>query len=242
MKKTINYLPLIILFILLISNLNHGILSNPKGYIINMILILPGIVIGVTFHEFAHAFASSKLGDPTPNIEGRLTLNPRAHFDLYGLISLIFCGFGWGKPVRIDNRYYKSKRRDELLVSIAGIAMNLLLAFLFSIILKLWFKFNGGLNMDPDSLIGIISTILIGIISINIILAIFNLLPIPPLDGFSILNNLFNLEKYDWYYKIYNNGFIILLLLLVTGVVNIIISPISTSLNYLFIYKIAAGL
>lgn len=242
MKKSINFLTIIILFILLKGNLNHGILSNPKGYIINMILILPGIVVGVTFHEFAHAFASSKLGDPTPNIEGRLTLNPAAHFDLYGLISLIFCGFGWGKPVQIDNRYYKSKRRDELVVSIAGVAMNLFLAFLFSIILKIWFKFNGSLIMKPDSLTGIISTILMGIISINIILAIFNLLPIPPLDGFSILNNLFNLEKYDWYYKIYNNGFIILLLLLVTGVVNFIISPISSSLNYLFIYKIAAGL
>lgn len=240
MKKTLRYLPFIILAVLLIQNFNRGVISNPKLYFTNMILLLPGIIIGITFHEFAHAFVSTKLGDPTPDNQGRVTLNPAAHLDIYGFITLIFCGFGWGKPVQIDNRYYKSKRRDELLVSVSGITMNLLLAFFFSLILRGWFMIFGDSAINPDSLTGIVSTVLIQIVSINVVLAVFNLFPVPPLDGFSIINNLFDLEKYDWYPTVYRNGFIILLLLLITGVIYKIMFPITRELNYFFLFQIAA--
>lgn len=242
MNKTFRYLPFVILAILLIQNFNNGVLNDPKSYFSNMILLLPGIIIGITFHEFAHAFVSSKLGDSTPGEQGRITLNPAAHIDIYGLITLIFCGFGWGKPVQIDNRYYKSKRRDELCVSLAGIVMNLLLAFIFSLILRFWFTFYNDSAINPDSFQGIITTIIIDIISINVVLAVFNLIPVPPLDGFAIINNLFNLEKFNWYHSLYSNGFIILLLLLVTGVITMIMTPITKWLNYLFLFKISAGM
>lgn len=243
MNKASRLLPLIILVALLVENFNNGILRDPKGYIIHIILLLPGIIIGITFHEFAHAIVSSKLGDPTPKLQGRVTLNPAAHIDIYGFIALILCGFGWGQPVQIDNRYYKSKRRDEFLVSIAGVAMNVVLAFIFAFILKFFIaiaSFNGP-TFDLNTAKGIISTILAGIISVNVILAIFNLIPIPPLDGFQIINSIFDLEKYSWYQTIYNNGFIILMILLMLGVIDVVISPLSRGLNYFLMYNIVAG-
>lgn len=242
MNKATRVLPLIILIALLVQNFSNGILQNPKGYLLQMLISLPGIIVGITFHEFAHAWVSSKLGDPTPKIQGRVTLNPAAHIDAYGLIALIFCGFGWGQPVQIDNRYYKSKRRDEFLVSIAGVTMNLLLAFLFAFILKFWLMYYKGSFFDMSTAGGILSNILAGLISVNVILAIFNIIPVPPLDGFQILNNIFDLEKYSWYSNIYSNGFIILMILLVTGIIDTVVSPLSRSLNYFLMYNIVAGL
>lgn len=240
--KAYRYLPFLILAVLLIQNFNNGVLNNPKSYFSNMILLLPGIIIGITFHEFAHAFVSSRLGDPTPKEQGRITLNPRAHIDIYGFIALIFCGFGWGKPVQIDNRYYKVKRRDELLVSLAGILMNLLLALIFSLILRGWIVIHSNSAINTDSLYGIISTVLIDVVSINIVLAVFNLIPVPPLDGFSVINNIFDLERYSWFQTVYSNGFVILLLLLITGVISMIMTPITKELNNFFIFKISLGM
>ena len=101
--------------------------------IITKLLTLPGIILGLSFHEFAHAWMSNKLGDPTPKRQGRLTINPLAHIDWIGFLCLLLVGFGWGKPVEIDPRYYKHRRRDEFLVAIAGVTMNLILAIVFSI-------------------------------------------------------------------------------------------------------------
>ena len=101
--------------------------------ILTKLLMLPGIIIGLSFHEFAHAWMSDKLGDPTPRRQGRVTINPMAHIDPIGFLALLLVGFGWGKPVQIDPGYYKHRRRDEFLVGIAGVTMNLLLAIAFSI-------------------------------------------------------------------------------------------------------------
>ena len=89
--------------------------------ILTKILMLPGIIIGLSFHEFAHAWVSDKLGDPTPRRQGRVTINPLAHIDWMGFLALLLVGFGWGKPVQIDPGYYKHRRRDEFLVGIAGV-------------------------------------------------------------------------------------------------------------------------
>ena len=194
--------------------------------------MLPGIILGLSFHEFAHAWVSDKLGDPTPRRQGRVTINPLAHIDWIGFLALLLVGFGWGKPVQIDPSYYKNKRRDEFLVSIAGVTMNLILAVIISIPAKLMIKtFSAG----TSELVYNIYLILFYAVTINLVLMIFNLIPCPPLDGWGIITQLFGLDKYDWWYKVYQYGTWILLALIVTNVTDHIITPLVTMmLNLIF--------
>jgi Zn-dependent protease len=106
---------------------------------LQLLYILPAILIGMTVHEWAHAYAAYKLGDPTAKNLGRMTLNPIAHFDIFGFLCLLLVGFGWAKPVPINSRNFKHFRRDDIIVSLAGITMNLIVAFLFSFIYVLGF-------------------------------------------------------------------------------------------------------
>ena len=200
--------------------------------ILTKLLMLPGIILGLSFHEFAHAWVSDKLGDPTPRRQGRVTINPLAHIDWIGFLALLLVGFGWGKPVQIDPSYYKNKRRDEFLVSIAGVTMNLILAVIISIPAKLMIKtFSAG----TSELVYNIYLILFYAVTINLVLMIFNLIPCPPLDGWGIITQLFGLDKYDWWYKVYQYGTWILLALIVTNVTDHIITPLVTMmLNLIF--------
>lgn len=192
--------------------------------ILTKILMLPGIIIGLSFHEFAHAWVSDKLGDPTPRRQGRVTINPLAHIDWIGFLALLLVGFGWGKPVQIDPGYYKNRRRDEFLVSIAGVTMNLILAVIFSIPARAMLKaFSGAMASD---LVYNIYLMIFYIISINIVLMIFNLIPCPPLDGWGIITQIFRLDRYSWWYKVYQYGTWILLALIVFNVTDLIITPL----------------
>lgn len=192
--------------------------------ILTKILMLPGIIIGLSFHEFAHAWVSDKLGDPTPRRQGRVTINPLAHIDWIGFLALLLVGFGWGKPVQIDPGYYKNRRRDEFLVSIAGVTMNLILAVIFSIPARAMVKaFSGAMASD---LVYNIYLMIFYIISINIVLMIFNLIPCPPLDGWGIITQIFRLDRYNWWYKVYQYGTWILLALIVFNVTDLIITPL----------------
>ena len=192
--------------------------------ILTKILMLPGIIIGLSFHEFAHAWVSDKLGDPTPRRQGRVTINPLAHIDWIGFLALLLVGFGWGKPVQIDPGYYKNRRRDEFLVSIAGVTMNLILAVIFSIPARAMVKaFSGAMASD---LVYNIYLMIFYIISINIVLMIFNLIPCPPLDGWGIITQIFRLDRYSWWYKVYQYGTWILLGLIVFNVTDLILTPL----------------
>lgn len=194
--------------------------------ILTKILMLPGIVIGLSFHEFAHAWVSDRLGDPTPRRQGRVTINPLAHIDWIGFLALLLVGFGWGKPVQIDPGYYKHRRRDEFLVGIAGVTMNLLVAVIFSIPARAMVRaFSGAAVSD---LVYNIYLILFYIVSINIVLMIFNLIPCPPLDGWGILTQIFRLDRYSWWYKVYQYGTWILLALIIFNVTDRIITPLVT--------------
>jgi Zn-dependent protease len=194
--------------------------------ILTKILMLPGIIIGLSFHEFAHAWVSDKLGDPTPRRQGRVTINPLAHIDWMGFLALLLVGFGWGKPVQIDPGYYKHRRRDEFLVGIAGVTMNLLLAVIFSIPARAMVRaFSGAPASD---LVYNIYLMLFYIVSINVVLMIFNLIPCPPLDGWGILTQIFRLDRYSWWYKVYQYGTWILLALIVFNVTDLIITPLVT--------------
>ena len=192
--------------------------------ILTKILMLPGIIIGLSFHEFAHAWMSDKLGDPTPRRQGRVTVNPLAHIDPIGFLALLLVGFGWGKPVQIDPGYYKHRRRDEFLVSIAGVTMNLLLAIIFSIPARWMVKAFSG--VAASDLVYNIYLMLFYIVSINIVLMIFNLIPCPPLDGWGIITQIFRLDRYSWWYKVYQYGTWILLALIVFNVTDLIITPL----------------
>lgn len=161
--------------------------SSPLSFLFFII----GLLVAIDIHEFSHAWAADKLGDPTPRANGRLTLNPLAHLDPFGTLALFITRFGWGKPVPIDPYNLQNPRRDSALISLAGPASNLILAGLLSLVLKLPLitTHYPGFAEDPVQAIaspGLI-TLLVPIIIINVSLAIFNLLPIPPLDGSKIL-------------------------------------------------------
>lgn len=204
--------------------LKGGMVSNPLDYIMGKALILPGIIIGLSFHEFAHGWTAYKLGDSTPKIQGRVTINPLAHIDIVGFIALLFVGFGWGKAVQINPFNFKNRRRDEMLVSLAGVTMNLILAVLFTLLYKVLFV-SLGWTMAMGAMPGTIMTIVFYAVYMNIVLMLFNLLPIPPLDGFNVITEIFDLKNTSWWYKIYDKGFIILMVLILFNFTGRILYP-----------------
>jgi Zn-dependent protease len=207
-----------------------GGFRDPIAWIFDTILYIPGLVIGISAHEFAHAKAADMLGDPTPRMQGRVTLNPFRHFEPIGLIALLLIGFGWGRPVQISPQNFKNVRRSSFIVAIAGVTMNFVLAFLFFgvYVLTMTAAYRGG--FASSRLFGALNPILFGIVWMNLALMIFNLLPVPPLDGFNIVTELFDLRRHGFWYTIYNNGFPILMVLILLGVTNSIMKPALSAL------------
>jgi Zn-dependent protease len=176
-----------------------------------LLIILPPILFALTFHEYAHAWTSYRLGDPTAQSQGRLTLNPMAHLDPAGTVMLIITvlsgfGLGWARPVPVDPRYLKNPRRDMMWIALAGPASNVLLAFIL-----------GGLvfTISPGSEMVSIFRRMVGIgVSINLNLAFFNLIPIPPLDGSRILVGLLPARQAYQYSQLEMYGPILLITLI----------------------------
>ncbi len=186
--------------------------SNPIFF-----LIWSGaLVIAITIHEFAHAWMADHLGDPTPSIQGRLTLNPKAHLDPLGTLTLVLVGFGWGKPVMFDPFNLRNPKRDSALIALAGPTANFILAFILSLLAKLF-----------PSLLPLIQLL----VSLNIMLAVFNLIPIYPLDGQKILTGLLPHQLALEYEAIMHQYGTILLIFLIwpfsgTSLVSSLINPI----------------
>lgn len=181
-----------------------GILS----YIIDALYSLPGILVGLSFHEWGHAYAAYKRGDPTARNLGRMTVNPLAHIDPLGFLSLLILGFGWAKPVPVSTRNFKSPRKDELIVSLAGITVNIILGVAFMII---WIV----LICLPWSN-EILNTMVQYCYTINFGLAVFNLLPIPPLDGHHVAQCLFmNAKTYKFFGFVEKYSYVILVAVLI---------------------------
>ena len=175
-------------------------LSNITSILINV----PITLIALSVHEFSHGYVSSKLGDPTPKYQGRLTLNPSAHLDLMGTLLMIFTGFGWAKPVEINPTYYKNRERGMALTAAAGPLSNFVLAFLgmlIGMILMLIFD-NMGVRGNAISWVSVITSIFV---QRNLCFMVFNLIPFPPLDGFKIFGMLmprrmyYNILRYEHY-------------------------------------------
>lgn len=230
MKKYFNH-NIVLIFILFLMASRRGISSDPILWLKHQLIILPGIIIGLTFHEWAHAASAVALGDNTPKNDGRLSISPFAHLDLFGFVALMLAGFGWGKPVAINSYNFKNRRRSDFIVSISGVTMNFFIALVFSFIYKVYIgSFSQELILGDSSALNIGLQMIYYIIYMNIVLMIFNLLPIPPLDGFSILTELFNLRRYSWYWQIYNNGFIILLAFIFLGGTAMVMGPAINSI------------
>ena len=198
-------------------------MNSVMSYIIGRPIILPGILVGLSFHEFGHAWVSKKLGDPTPSLQGRVSLNPAAHIDIVGFVCLLMLGFGWGKPVEINPSYYKHRRRDEMLVSFAGVFMNLVVAFASAAVMKI--VYTAAPQFIATSVGTVIWQILIGMLQINIVLMLFNLIPLPPLDGFGIITQIFKLDTKRWYPRFYQLGPMFLLLIIVFNLTDYILTP-----------------
>ena len=170
-----------------------------------IVMLLPVLLFALVFHEFSHAWVANKLGDPTAKYAGRLTLNPMAHLDLFGSLMILFVGFGWAKPVPVDSGYLADPRKDMMKIAFAGPASNILLAFL------------AGTMIRATGYMGAITSMLMMFTQINIMLAVFNMIPIPPLDGSQIFSGLMIRKNPDSVYKLQVHGPQILMGLILFG-------------------------
>ena len=200
--------------------------TNP-GQLLGLLLSAPGVLIAITFHEFAHGYAAYKLGDDTAKRQGRLSLNPFAHLDPIGTLMLLVAGFGWGKPVEINPRNFnrdKSMTASEAIVAIAGPAVNLILAILFTFIYFAIVKIAPAFCLTQVGLV--ILTLIQMTIIINIGLGVFNLIPLPPLDGSKVLKLFLPVNVRDWFERNSRIFYIIFVVLWLTDIASIIISPV----------------
>ena len=194
-----------------------------------LVLLIPVLLFALVFHEFAHGWVANKLGDPTAKYAGRLTLNPMAHLDMFGSLMILFVGFGWAKPVPVDSRYLANPRKDMMKIAFAGPAANLLLAFISGILIR-----TTGYN-------GAFTTMMIMFTQINIMLAVFNMIPIPPLDGSQIFSGMMIRKNPDLVMKLQMYGPQILMGLILFGMFTsfspiwMIISPFVNFFMLLFV-------
>ena len=204
--------------------------ESPTQALVYILSIFLAMCIGLSFHECAHAWTAYKLGDPTAKNLGRMTLVPFKHIDPLGMLCFLLFGIGWAKPVMITTRNLKNFRRDDVLISLAGPVTNLLLSFVF---FGIFFFLTPVLMFRAPAILSILATIY----SVNIGLAVFNVLPIPPLDGFHVVTSLFVRKSYKVVDFLRQYGYWILLILLFTGVLDYILTPAInwfTSLYYSF--------
>ena len=215
-----------IIIIMVISGLS-SYLTNTAS-LIALLLTIPGVLVAITFHEFAHALAADKLGDDTPRREGRLSLNPFAHLDPVGSIMLLFAGFGWGKPVEVNPRNFNrdmSMDKANAIVSIAGPLMNFILAIVLAFIYGALSKFLN-VQISTSQTWKIIMTIIAYAISINVGLGVFNLIPLPPLDGAKVIKPILPYNAKIWFENHEDIFYIVFVVLWITGIAGDIISPV----------------
>lgn len=185
-------------------------------WLIRTLTIMPGILVAISFHELAHGYVAYLLGDNTAKNSGRLTLDPISHIDPVGFFMLIFVGFGWAKPVPVNYSNLKNRKRDVILVSLAGSAVNFILALLGAIM------FGIALRLGASN---IVISMISALMQFNLVLGIFNLIPIPPLDGSKVVASLLPLKQEMKFYEYERYARIILIVLLLTGGIRFFLMP-----------------
>ena len=225
----------IVIAILVLGSLT-SLMTSP-GALLSILYGLPGVLIAITFHEFAHGFVAYKLGDNTAKMEGRLSLNPLAHLDPIGTLMLVFLGIGWGKPVHVNPSNYTRKmsmEKGEAIVSAAGPITNIILAFIFAIITFVVANITNtaisitdfGIYISTTNTIyQVIINILISVVTVNVGLGIFNLIPLPPLDGSKIIMPFLPYKAKQWFINNEQIFYIIFIVLWISGLAGRIIAP-----------------
>jgi len=200
-------------------------------FIQQIIILAPPFLLALTFHELAHGYVAWHLGDPTAKNAGRLTMNPLKHLDPWGVIAFIIMKIGWAKPVPINPNYFKNPQKGMLLVALAGPAANVVLAVASAILVKILLL----VPIIPMFVLKPLVGMLVASVWINIMLAIFNCLPIPPLDGSKVLMGILPPQTARSYAKLEPFGFILLLALFYTGVISKVIMPVISFANNLLL-------
>ena len=195
--------------------------------IVNIICSLPAVLAAFTIHEYAHAKTADALGDPTPRMTGRVTLDPFAHIDWIGLVCLLVAGFGWGKPVQVNSSYFKKPRRDSVLVAIAGPLSNLMLALLSGVLYVVLLRFYIRMGAAGEVLMRIV----LPFVSWNTLLFAFNIIPVPPLDGYKVIKGFSKHPSNSFFRFMDKYGTLVLMVLFMTGMTSRFISLISSIVN-----------
>lgn len=196
--------------------------------ITKIILLAPPILLALTLHEYAHGYVAYRFGDPTAKAAGRLTLNPISHLDPIGTLAFFLINIGWAKPVPVNGAYFKNPKKDMLWVALAGPVTNLILAIVSAIVAKLLFQLTLILpySVVAEAIIVPFLEMLKASIWINLVLCIFNFLPIPPLDGSRILMGMLPDSMARTYASFERYGFVLILILAFTGILSKLIFPI----------------
>ncbi len=193
--------------------------------LIAFLYTLPALLISLSIHEYAHAWTAYKLGDVTQKIRGRLSLDPFKHIDPFGFLCIALFGVGWGKPVMIDDRNFKNRAKGTMLTALAGPISNLLLAILLTVILKLLIMI-GAINVMSATNVGsIILSMFFYTIQFNVVFGVFNLIPLPPLDGAKVLEYFLPYKLKGIMYTLERYSFIIILVIFCTNITSYIINP-----------------
>ncbi len=198
---------------------------------------IPPLLLALTLHEYAHGYVAYRFGDPTAKNAGRLTLNPLSHLDPMGTLAFIVIKIGWAKPVPVNPVYFRNPRKDMLWVALAGPAANLLLAIVSAVLLRLIIALAGVIPFSPalQAIVVPFSWMLVASVWINLVLCVFNFLPIPPLDGSRILAGLLPADIARSYASYEKYGFVLVLILAFSGLLSRIISPIIRFANTLLL-------
>ncbi len=190
---------------------------------ISVLISLLAVLIALSFHEFSHAYVAHRCGDDTALVQGRMTIDPLKHLDLMGFVMMMAVGFGWAKPVPVNPNLFKRKRLDMILVSLAGVSMNLLLAIASIFLL---------VGLQRVFVNEYLSNFLLTLAILNIGLMVFNLIPIPPLDGYRVVKEiLLGHLNLNWMWQYERYGMILLLVLSLAGFTSRIMQP---AMNYIF--------
>ncbi len=202
-----------------------------NSFIQQLLILAPPFLFALTFHELAHGYVAWSLGDPTAKDEGRLSMNPLKHLDPLGVIAFFIMKIGWAKPVPVNPNYFKNPRKGMLLVALAGPAANVVMAVFSALLVKVLIM----VPILPMFILKPAVAMLVASVWINIMLAVFNCLPIPPLDGSKVLMGILPPQTARSYAKLEPFGFILLLALFYTGVISKVIMPVISFANNLLL-------
>jgi Zn-dependent protease len=204
-----------------------GLFGDPVAFLQSLVLKVPALLLAVTLHEVAHGLVADRLGDPTARQAGRLTLNPLPHIDPFGALAFVLAGFGWARPVPVNARNLRHPRRDMALVGLAGPVSNFVVAFATLVVLRLLARVGGVAPFVAIPLFGVLQYAYL----YNLALGIFNLIPLPPLDGGHFLPYLLPRRSWTLLRQLEQYGPMILLLLVLSGVTGYIIGPVLAGMD-----------